>query len=313
MLRLPDNGLARSVNRHNIDLNVFCDWIEASVVFDDAELSKSDVTEILIEEQIYQNQDFAAEMIENAWAVISRRVNYLSQPLGISVDGNRINRAEDWTAFPAYGFCLALSCVKLYSRLTTLWAHNYVAQGALFEELTAESLSQTFKGWTVNRVGWSPTSNPVLLRDVLPTIVHDLNEIEAAEKDLHLTKSVKDLGLDLLVFYPFGDMQASSPVLLVQCASGKDWTRKRQTPDIVFWENKIISFNSRPMRGFAIPFSFAEPLHFRRDAAAVNGMFVDRYRLLKSFTQNDNSVSAQLNTQLKDWTQPRVDQLPRDN
>jgi hypothetical protein len=313
MLALPNKGINRSVNSHNIDLNVFCDWIEASVVFADAEFSKSDVTDILIEEQIYKNPDFAAEMIENAWAVISRRVEYLSHPLGVSVDGNRIKRIDDWTVFPAYGFCLALSCVKLYSGLPALWGNNFVEQGALFEELTAESLRQTFQGWTVKRIGWSSTSNPVLLRDVFPTIIHDLNEIEAAEKDLHLTKSVKDLGLDLLAFYSFGDMQASSPVLLVQCASGKDWQDKRHTPDTVFWENKIISFNSRPMRGFAIPFSFAEPLDFRRDAAAVNGVFVDRYRLLKSFTQNNTSVSVPLNTKLTDWMQTRVGQLSMAN
>lgn len=313
MLALPNKGMARSVNVHNIDLNILCDWIEASVVFEDTELSKSDVIDVLIEEQVYSDQAFAAAIVENAWAVISRRATYLSQPLGIRVAGNRINRTDDWTVFPAYGFCLALSCVELYSGLPALWGSNSVEQGALFEELTAESLSQTFQGWTVKRIGWSATNNPISLRDALPTIISDLNEAEAAETNLHLTSAVKDLGLDLLAFYSFGDRQASIPVLLVQCASGSDWISKRHTPDIEFWGKKIISFNSHPVRGFAMPFAFAEPLHFRRDAAAVNGVFVDRYRLLKSFRQNNATVSTALNAQLTTWIEPRVAQLPRAN
>lgn len=313
MLALPNKGMARSINAHNIDLNNLCDWIEASVVFDDTELSKSDVIDVLMEEQVYSDQTFAAEIVENAWAVISRRATYLSRPLGISVAGNRINRTEDWTAFPAYGFCLALSCVELYSGLPMLWGSDFVEQGALFEELTAESLSQTFHGWTIKRIGWSAANNPVSLREALPTIIGELNETEAAETNLHLTTAIKDLGLDLLVFYSFEDRQASIPVLLVQCASGGDWKGKRRTPDIEFWQKKIISFNSQPVRGFAMPFAFAEPLHFRRDAAAVNGIFVDRYRLLKSFRQNNACVSTALNTQLTNWLQPRQAQLPRAN
>lgn len=313
MLALPNKGMARSVNVHNINLNILCDWIEASVVFDEADLSKSDVIDVLMEEQVYSDQAFAAEIIENAWAVIARRATYLSQPLGISVVGNRISRADDWTVFPAYGFCLALSCVELYSGLPTLWGGSSVEQGALFEELTAESISQTFRGWTVKRIGWSATNNPVSLRDALPTIISDLNEAEAAETHLHLTSVVKDLGLDLLAFYSFGDRQASIPILLVQCASGSDWVSKRHTPDIEFWGKKIVSFNSHPVRGFAMPFAFAEPLDFRRDAAAVNGVFVDRYRLLKSFRQDNANVSTALNVHLTNWIQPRVAQLPRAN
>lgn len=313
MLALPNKGMSLSVNVHNIDLNVLCDWIEASVVFDDAELSKSDVIDVLMEEQIYRNQIFAAEIVETAWSVISRRATYLSQPLGISVTGNRIIRTDDWTLFPAYGFCLALSCVELYSGLPTLWGGNSVEQGALFEELTAESLSQAFHGWTVKRIGWSATHNAVSLRDALPTIISDLHEEDGAETNLHLTSAVKDLGLDLLAFYSFGDRQASIPVLLVQCASGSDWVSKRNTPDIEFWQRKIISFNSQPVRGFAMPFAFAEPLHFRRDAAKVNGVFVDRYRLLKSFRQNNASVSTALNARLTGWMRPRLAQLPRAN
>lgn len=311
MLALPNKGIARSINVHNIDLNILCDWIEASVVFDETELSKSDVIDVLIEEQIYESQSFAAQIVDDAWSIISQRINYLSSPLGITVTSNRISRVEEWDQFSAYGFCLALSCVELYSGLPAPWGGNYISQGDLFEELTAESLRKTLQGWSVSRIGWSATTHTISLATALPTIISDLNELMGAEAQLHLTKTVKDLGLDLLAFYSFADRQASMPVLLVQCASGSDWIRKRKTPDIGLWSTKIISCNSKPVRGFAIPFAFADPLKFRRDAAIVEGVFIDRYRLLKSFRQNNSSVSVALSTKLENWIRPHIVQLPR--
>ncbi len=316
MLRLPDRGMLRSVNVHRVDLNVLCDWIEACVVFDDVELSKSDVIDVLVEEQIYGSsdehsaQDFAAERVDDAWAIISRRIAYLSQPLGISVSGNRIVRVNDWTDFPAYGFCLALSCVEMYSQLPANWGAEYVTQGRLFEELTVESFSQTLPGWKVKKVGWAADNNPISLSDAFPTLLADLNESAGTDSQLHLTSSVKDLGLDLLAFYSFDDSQSSFPVFLVQCASGSNWPGKRQTPDIDLWR-KIVNFNARPLRAFAIPFAFADSQQFRRSSASVDGMFVERYRLLKSFRQNNVSVSAALDVQLVDWVNPRIAQLPR--
>lgn len=310
MLALPDKGISYSAKKHNVDLNVLCDWIEASVVFDEEQVSRSDVIDILMEEQIYDDQNFASEIVETAWSVISRRTSYLSQPLGMGVLGNRIYRTDDWTAFSAYGFCLALSCVQLYSKLSLIWGGEYVIQGALFEELTAEAFNQTLPGWTVQRIGWSATNNPISLSNALPTMLSDLNESEGSDSALHINTSVKDMGLDLLAFYSFEDQQASIPVLLVQCASGKNWPSKRHTPDIELWK-KIINFNSQPTRVFAMPFAFADALQFRREAAPVNGIFFDRYRLLQAFRKNDTNISLGLSRQLDEWVRPRIAQLPR--
>ena len=37
MLALPDNGMARSIYKHNIRLDILCDWIEGSILFDENE------------------------------------------------------------------------------------------------------------------------------------------------------------------------------------------------------------------------------------------------------------------------------------
>ncbi len=58
MLTIPGRGMSRSVNAHNVDVDVLCDWIEGSVLFQDEEdLPASDVVDVLIEAQIYENQE----------------------------------------------------------------------------------------------------------------------------------------------------------------------------------------------------------------------------------------------------------------
>ena len=106
--------MTRSVNVHNGKLSVLCDWIEASILFNDDEISTTDVVDTLIENQIYDKQDFANERVEQAWSVLAERIAYMKAPLGITVTKNRIVRRQSWSKFPAYGFCMALACSALY-------------------------------------------------------------------------------------------------------------------------------------------------------------------------------------------------------
>src|SRR5205085_9647360 len=102
-------GMSWSVDVHNIRRDILCDWIEASVVFQTTELSLSDVVDSLIDNQVYERQDMANEIAEEAWNVLRARIAYLQAPLGIQIQDTRIVREKDWTDFPAYGFCLALA------------------------------------------------------------------------------------------------------------------------------------------------------------------------------------------------------------
>lgn len=311
MLGLPEKGVARSVNQHNSDLSVICDWIEASAVFDDSPISESNAVDVLVEEEIYDKQDFAAELVDQAWSVVTDRIKYLGAPLGLTTSRNRITRTSDWQAAPGYSFCLALSCGILYPKWAASWDDPSV-RGELFEELTLESLSKTFVGWKIRRVGWSP-DNPVKLRTTIASIISDLNEVQGAELELHVDEHANELGLDLLGFYSFDDPHASIPVMMVQCASGGNWKSKRHTPDLTIWK-KIVNFNSNPVKAFAMPFAFADPLKFRRETTHVNGIFADRNRLIRGLRQNlGQPVSDALNNRLIQWVERYVITIPRDN
>jgi hypothetical protein len=109
MLPLPTKGLRRSVFEHNIDLIVLADWCEACVLFTNEEISQSDVIDCLMEGEIYNDQTFAAEIVEDAWSQLSRRARWLGSRTPFAIKQRRIIRLADWRNVPAYSFCLLVA------------------------------------------------------------------------------------------------------------------------------------------------------------------------------------------------------------
>lgn len=308
MLALPEKGMAVSRTVHNVNLNHLCDWIEASLLFGDDNLSISDVIDILIEHQVYADQDFASERVAIAWGVLKRRYKTLGSPLGLRVSGSRLSKSGSWQSFPAYAFCMLLTCMT-YLYPEAMKAHRSInAQGALFECLAVESLRAMFPGWNVRSVGWSP-ANPTKLKSNIDGIINDLREVAGSEIDLYVDEYANEIGLDVLAYLPYSDSHAALPVLMVQCASGADWIRKRHTPDMLKWE-KIVNFSSRPIKGFVMPYAFAEQREFRKESVSVGGVFIDRYRLLAAGGGGICWTSSSLSADLTSFISPRVIDLP---
>lgn len=185
MLALPEAGMAYSVGAHNVNPDYLCDWIEASAVFSRDRLSKSDVIDALVENEVYEEQDFASQIVDDAWSTLGRRLQYQHSPLGLQVEGNRIIRSFSWDTFPSYAFCLLLACAPLYPSWARGWGVPHSVHGNLFEELTEESVRHLFSGWRVRRVGWSP-ENKAKLKDTIEGIISELNEVAGSEIDLHV-------------------------------------------------------------------------------------------------------------------------------
>lgn len=311
MLGLPERGVNRSVNTHNSDLAVICDWIEASLLFTDDQISKTDITDTLLENEVYDTQDFALEFVDSVWSVMQARVTALNGALGLEWSRDRLRRIGQWEDFPAYAFCLEVACASyVYPKWAADYGHESAVQGSLFERIAHRSFSFMLPGWKVVKVGWTP-DNPVKLNSTISDLITSINEIASADMHLHVDGNANELGLDLLAFYSFGDVHSSTPLIMVQCASGKDWKSKRHTPDLALW-NKVVNFNSHPLKGFVIPYSFTDGQEFRREATRVNGLFMDRYRLLNPNRGQDVIWNErELNDDLVNWIRPRVDAMPR--
>ncbi len=63
MLTIPEYGFSRSVEKHNCDLSITCDWIEASLLFDETEISQAKITDILHEQGFYPKDEESPPII----------------------------------------------------------------------------------------------------------------------------------------------------------------------------------------------------------------------------------------------------------
>jgi hypothetical protein len=96
---------------------------------------------------------------------------------------------------------------------------------------------------------------------------------------------------------------------MFQCASGADWEDKLHTPSLEKW-TKFIIFTSKPKKAFATPFAFLNE-EFNRSTNSVNGILVDRNRILAPSRNGLAWVSNALENELESWINSRISTLPR--
>ena len=316
MLALPQSGMARSIEpAHNVELDALCDWVEASVAFAEVEfLSGSDIVDVLCEEEIYENQDFAWDLVDNAISELRRRRDCLGDGAPFDVKRDRIVRTKVWEAVPAYAFCLTLACANWYPG----WAASlvkpgkkrpdYTEQGYLFELVTVSALEKLLPGWNVLHTGWAP-NNAKKIKEVVTTVASFLRE-PAMELEPWLSPEANEAGLDIVCCRPFNDSRPGLPTIFVQCASGKHSEHKLKTPDQKEW-GKVIGFTAVfPQRTFATPFVYTDN-EFKRVANKVDGLLLDRIRLLSAGNNGGEWLPAKVNEMLCNWVSPRVATLGR--
>jgi len=307
VLRLPTVGMRRSVEKHNIDLNAVCDWIEGNVLFESETISIEDVVDQLIDNEVYDEQDFARERLSDAWDELERREHWMGNGTSIKIVGQRVIPYRAWQDNPAYSFCLALAYARWYPDWAAQFGSNYTIQGVLFEELTKASLEVMFPQWIIHRTGWSQ-SNAVTISDVVEDVATRLSE-EIGEVEAWTSEKAKEAGLDLLCYRSYEDGRVGVPVYLLQCASGKDWTNKLHTPDLKIWK-RVVRFVAEPRKAFAMPFA-VDNEEFVRRCNVVDGPFIDRYRLLAAGRDDPDWVPADLRERIVRWLEPRLAQLPQ--
>ncbi len=311
MFELPESGFNRSITKHNVDRILLADWIESSTLFVDSEVSQSDVSDILMEYNIYEDEDFASELLEDTWSDLARRALWLNDAYPFQITGRTIrSKSTSWQDSPALAFCLFLALSRCYRAAMSNWRNqndrSYVEQGHLFERLTDEALQAL--GWQVYRTGWASGIQNAAFKKIVSDVAEQLKEPFVNAPILEMYPDANEYGLDIVCHQPFRDGRGGKPVYLLQCASGDDWKDKLQTPDIETWK-KFITFSSSPQRAFAMPFTL-EDTEFYRSCSEINGMLLDRYRLLSAGASGNNWISSSLKTEIVQWISTRLDALP---
>jgi hypothetical protein len=290
-----------------VALTTFCDWLEASALFQRGTvLSYPDVVDLLLEDDLCESQTEAWQVISDCTTELERRKNLLGRGFPFLLQSNRMVRQRAWRETPAYAFCILLALARALPEWTASFGKDFTRQGELFELLSEVSLLRVLGGWSVHRTGWSRSSTSHI-QQVVKTVVSLVGEPEG--NVFRWTKvTAKEAGLDILCFRPFTDGRSGVPLYLVQCASGRDWEDKLTTPNTDVWE-KIIVFAAKPRRAFCTPFSFLDsefPMHVNK----VQGMLLDRYRLLEPLRSSRPWLTRKLERELIAWAKPRIAELP---
>lgn len=309
MLQIPQNGFQRSVKQSNVNAISLGDWLEAILLFDQKEVTKSEIVDILIEYQICpdESQDLAHGIASDGWDELRQRKAWGGIPDSTTISANRLEEVSEWEAQPIRAFFLLLSLFRIFPD----WAKDVrdnVAQGNLFEEVVELICPAVLPGWSVFRAGWSPEN-----AKNVPTIVADLCERLFVDGAANLEEwhapDAKDGGLDIVCYRPFSDQREAMPVYFLQCASGKNWRDKVNTPNADLWQ-KLLDAAVRPSTGIAAPFVIGKR---ELKIAGLTGQItvLDRLRLLGSAASANTQFPEDLTTRLIEWMRPRIDALPR--
>ena len=309
MLKIPEVGFDQSIRVSNVDSNASADWIEASVLFDGPELTKGDVVDLLLEEQICAdgNQDLAHQIADEAWQELERRQRWGGLPDTVEVTNSRIVGLEDWQQDVVRAFFVLLAIQKIFPE----WAKElkeYVTQGNLFEKVVERISPALLPGWKTYRAGWSPENTKAV-----PGIVADLCELINTKGAMDLQDWIgphdKDGGLDLVCYREFEDEREGTPVYFLQCASGKNWRTKIRTPDADLW-SKWLNAAVRPSTGIVAPFVI-DDWELRRASLKGQVVVFDRIRAISAAREHGVAIEQELRKEVIGWMAPRVDGLPR--
>ena len=305
MLVLPTIGFSRSISAHNVDMAICCDWLEASTLFTHRPVIKSEIVDLLKEAQVYRDQEFAWTFLSDVWSHLERRMRLLGQGYPFTTTGSRLERKGAWSDFAPYSFCLTLSLARCFPTWARRFGADYTLQGELFEALTAESVSKSFAGWSVHPTGWT-RGHPSKLGEIVEEVASLLGE---SPGDLRMWASpgAHEQSLDLLCYRAFTDRRVGVPTFLFQCASGRDWEDKLHTPDLRLWTKAII-FAAEPKKAFSVPLALSND-DFRQSCNRVNGLLLDRHRLLAPGERDRDWISEHLSKKLVKWMRPRIKEL----
>jgi len=303
MYVLPEKGISPSRTVHNCDKIAVADWILASALFGEEDVSRTDVLDALMESQAYSDQKFCQEFIADVWRLLEIFFDEIESPC-LEYHSRAIRSHAPWPDDKALSYCITASLRQVYDAWSKKCG-DYIQQGQILEELTRLSLSAHHPNITFKTTGWSGVNTNLKFNQLVNQICKDAN---FTEMDLALwdTGMVKDKGLDVYGYFQNKARRPSAPFLMFQCASGGNWKEKRGTPDLNIWKS-IMQTYSMPLRGMSIPFLVNET-DFQHSLIIIQGPLLDRPVLLSGINGN-GALGHDLGNSIDEWVGSKIDKL----
>jgi hypothetical protein len=308
LLELPSNFRKPSNEDAGIEIELICDWIEASVLFAGESICAPTIADLLLESEWFGSQNESRGFVDEVWSRLKARHQELGNKGPFSFSYQTIELSiDDWTHSPAHAFCLLLCFGYHHENWGKKIGWNYNVQGELFEKMTCSALKEILPLWTSYSTGWSaktPTQLSTLVGEIAGRLCGQVKNLKRWNR-----RQAKEQGLDVLCYRSFSDQKGNFPAFFVQCASGKNISHKLSTPNLEVWNDLLqLVPTSLPRKGFATPLMFPRR-EFEQCAILGGGLILDR-RLLSAQSHNESWLEASICKAITKWAKPIVKKLP---
>ena len=250
MIKIPDTN----------SIYIVADWVELYIATTGNHISKTKLCSLL---ESASGEEPREQVISDIWRELKIRQNlYKSAPF--LIDKLAIESKGNIDSEVTYLACLLIALygpsnsnkniAKLFERLSCLAIQQYLCgKGIVF-------------GWPV------VPGEEVSIRERIIKVASMLNEryVESPRE------TYKDRGVDVIAWKPFSESRTSQVIILLQCASGKDWRNKTTDLPINAWE-QYIHWSNNPTKAFAVPCVI--PSRDWHEVSKEGGILFDRIRI----------------------------------
>lgn len=240
--------------------SIVADWTELYIATTGNAVSKAKLISLL---ERSSGEEPNEPFISDVWAELNRRQKLYTSAL-FTIDKLAIEPIENDIPRITYIACLlialygpsnsSLNVPKLFERLSCLAIKQYLGgEGIVF-------------GWPVE------PGTETSIRERVIGLASRLSEnyVESPRE------TYKDRGVDVIAWKPFSEKRSSQIVVLLQCASGKDWRNKTLDLPLNSWE-QYIHWSNNPIKAFSVPCVISS--RDWHDVSKEGGILFDRIRI----------------------------------
>jgi hypothetical protein len=311
------------------DIDRFADWVElcalaqgdGSVSFADAadvlqdaslggnlrgDLYAGDVS--LLDDDTFSPDDATERFVEMVWQALTQRALAQGKGYPFTIANDRIERLSAWQDVPAFTMLLIMDLSRAYTGIDAIVEPNTVS-ARLFEKVVEASLQGLAGGQSVRfgdpiEPGW-PTKIDDRIRKLGELLGLSVERLKGKTRPRD-----KDRGLDVVGRLSFGDNGPATLFFLTQCATGKNWKKKRGEPSIKDWSD-IFVWNGTLLKTVAVPwrldtsdFNYVR-VHRHFDSAVV----LDRPRLIAG--DPDAKLEVEIRKKMTTWCRKQIKKFPK--
>jgi hypothetical protein len=270
------------IAKHN--LHLYADYVELIALFNNTEISKSDILDRLFDEGIELNsEDTKAESddtnerwIEEVFELAEYRKELFSDDYPFQVNRNFIKINSKFSKKNKIYLSLLISSSlnyfnELQSEITTEF--EIISSYCLKDYMPKNAIVKS----TGKRSDYEGTASEKIRKIAADTnIVLNEQELSNISK-----RNSQEKGLDLISWIPFGDKIPNLLAILAQCSCGKDWYKKQNETER--YENYLQFYHKKPIHTLYIPYSLSrkDSLFFQSDDITGDRIIFDRKRILE--------------------------------